>query len=174
MTKKINSILKEVLERVEPPKEELKVIGDSLKDFLEKIRKRIKVLKINAEVFVGGSFAKNTVIKKNYYDVDVFVRFDKKYNDKEISVLTKRLLSGVNGVSVVHGSRDYFRIKVNSYFFIEVVPVTRIRKPDEARNITDLSYSHVRYINKKVKSKKVLEDIKIAKAFCHANNCYRY
>ena len=172
MAKKIDSILKGVLEKIEPPKEELKVINENLKDFLEKVKKKIKVLKIDAEVFVGGSFAKNTVIKKDYYDVDVFVRFDKKYKDEEISVLTKKLLSDVKGVSVVHGSRDYFRVKVNSYFFIEVIPVTKITKSSEARNITDLSYSHVKYINKKVRSKKILDEIKIAKAFCHANNCY--
>ena len=41
MTKKINSILEEVLERVEPPKEEMKIINDSLDDFLEKIKKKI-------------------------------------------------------------------------------------------------------------------------------------
>ena len=172
MTKKINSILTEVLEKVEPPKEELKVINENLEDFLEKVKKRIKVLKINAEVFVGGSFAKNTVIKKDYYDVDVFVSFDRKYKDSEISILTEKLLSSVKGVSVIHGSRDYFRVKVNSYFFIEIIPVTKVAKSSEARNITDLSYSHVKYINKKIKSKKVLDEIKIAKAFCHANNCY--
>ena len=172
MTKKIDSILAEVLERVEPPHEELKIINESLEDFLEKIKKKIKVLKINAEVFVGGSFAKNTVIKKDYYDVDVFVRFDKKYKDDEISELTKNLLKNIKEVSVIHGSRDYFRVKVNSYFFIEVIPVIKVAKSSEARNITDLSYSHVKYINKKVKNKKVLDEIKIAKAFCHANNCY--
>ena len=172
MTKKINSILAEVLERVEPSQEELKVINESLEDFLEKVEKRIKVLKINAEVFVGGSFAKNTVIKKDYYDVDVFVRFDKKYKDDKISELTKNLLKNIKGISVIHGSRDYFRVKVNSYFFIEVIPVTKVVKSSEARNITDLSYSHVKYINKKVKNKKILDEIKIAKAFCYANNCY--
>jgi len=172
MTKKVNFILAEVLQKAEPPKEELKVINDGLDDFLEKIKKRIKILKISAEIFVGGSFAKNTVIKKGYYDVDVFIRFDKKYQDCEISKLTKNILKDVKRVSVIHGSRDYFRVKINSYFFIEIIPVTKIVKSSEARNITDLSYSHVKYINKKIKNKKILDEIKIAKAFCHANNCY--
>lgn len=172
MTKKINFILAEVLERVEPSKEELDIINNSLKEFLENFEKKLRFLKINAEVFVGGSFAKNTVIKKNYYDVDVFVRFDKKYKDDKISELTKNILKNIKGVSVIHGSRDYFRVKINSYFFIEIIPVTKVFKSSEARNITDLSYSHVKYINKKVKNKKVLDEIKIAKAFCYANNCY--
>jgi len=35
-----------------------------------------------------------------------------------------------------------------------------------------LSYLHVKYINKKVKTKRILDEIKIAKAFCYANKCY--
>ena len=172
MTKKINLILKQVLEKVEPPKKELDIIKNSLREFLKKFEKRIKVLKIDTEVFVGGSVAKNTLIKKDYYDVDVFARFNKKYKDNEISGLTKNILKNVKGVSVIHGSRDYYRVKINSYFFIEVIPVLKIKNSQQAENTTDLSYSHVKYINKKIKDKKVLAEIKIAKAFCYANHCY--
>jgi tRNA CCA-adding enzyme len=170
--KKVNSVLKEVLEKINPPKHEIRVIENSLREFLEKFRKRIKTSRVNAEVFVGGSFAKSTVIKKDYYDVDVFVRFDKKYEDSEISNITKKLLKGIKNVSVIHGSRDYYRIKIGPSFFIEVVPVIKIKNPKEARNITDLSYSHVNYIKKKIKSKKILDEIRLAKALCYATNSY--
>ncbi|MBA7658614.1 hypothetical protein ES703_66573 [subsurface metagenome] len=174
MTKKINSILTEVLEKIEPPKKELEIIKNSLKEFLKKFEKRLKALKINAEVFVGGSFAKNTMIKKDDYDIDVFIRFpkDKKYTDIEISKLTGKILKGFVNVSIIHGSRDYFRVKISPSFFIEIIPVIKIKNLREAENITDLSYSHVKYINKKLKSKKMLDEIKIAKAFCYANHCY--
>ncbi len=170
--KKINFILKEVLKKVEPPKEDLKVIKDSLKDFLERFEKRLKTLKINAEVFVGGSFAKNTIIKKDKYDVDVFVRFNKAYDNREISNLLAKALKVFKNVSKIHGSRDYFRIRISPDFFIELIPVKKIKNPKEAENITDLSYSHVKYIKRKIKSKKILDEIRIAKAFCYANNCY--
>lgn len=168
--KKINSILAEVLEKIEPSKKELEIIKNSLKEFLEKIEKRIKVLKINAEVFVGGSFAKKTVIKKDKYDVDIFLRFDKKY--KKISDLTEKILKGIKNVSMIHGSRDYFRIKINPAIYFELIPVAKVKNPKESKNITDLSYSHVKYINKKIKSKKLLDEIRLAKAFCYANHCY--
>ncbi len=171
LSKKTNLILKEVLERVEPPKEELEIIEKYLKEFLKKFEKRLRVLKINAEIFVGGSFAKNTLIKKNKYDIDIFIRFDKKYKD-EISNLTKKIIRNFKNVSLVHGSRDYFRIKMNSYFFIELIPVIKVKNPKEAENITDLSYSHVNYIRKRLKSKRILDEVRIAKAFCYANNCY--
>ena len=168
--KKIDSILTEVLEKVEPKKVELKLIENFLREFLEKIEKKIKVLKINAEIFVGGSFAKKTVIKKDKYDVDIFLRFDKKY--KEISDLTEKILKGIKNVSMIHGSRDYFRIKINPTIYFELIPVIKVKNPKESENITDLSYSHVKYINKKIKSKKILDEIMLAKAFCYANHCY--
>ena len=173
MTKKINSILKQVLEKVEPSKEELDVIDNSLKEFLEKFKKKLKTMKIDAEVFVGGSFAKKTVIKKDNYDADIFLRFNKKYGN-EISILTGKILKNMKlkKVLVVHGSRDYFQVKINPYFFIEIIPVLKVKNPKQAENITDLSYSHVKYINKKIKSTKLLDEIKIAKAFCYANHCY--
>ncbi len=170
MVKNINSILKEVLARVEPTKEESKQVKNLLKDFLEKLGKRIKSGKINAEVFVGGSFAKSTVIRKDCYDVDVFIRFDKKH--KNISDLTKKILKNVKNVSIIHGSRDYFKMKVSKDFFFEVIPVRKIKNPRKAENITDLSYSHVKYIKRKIKSEKILDDIRLAKAFCYGNNCY--
>ncbi|MFC1710952.1 nucleotidyltransferase domain-containing protein, partial [Nanoarchaeota archaeon] len=172
MKKKIDSILQQVLEQVDPPKEELKLINDSVKKFSKDVEKRFKREKIKAEIFIGGSFAKNTVIKKDYYDVDIFLRFDPKYKEQDLSKLTKRVLKGMKGVTTIHGSRDYFRIKIGSAFFLEIVPVLKVKNTKQAENITDLSYSHVRYINRKIKSKQTLSEIRIAKAFCFANGCY--
>lgn len=167
--KKIDVILNQVLENIKPPEEDLKIINNSLKDFLKKLEAGLKKHKIKAEVFVGGSFAKNTVIKKDNYDVDVFLRFPE---DKNISEQTAKVLKEIETFSVMHGSRDYFQLKVSPDFFIEVVPVKKVKNPKESENITDLSYSHVNYIKRKLKSKKTLDEIRIAKAFCYANHCY--
>jgi len=172
MTKNINSILREVFKNVEPSEKELKFIDDSLGTFLEKLEKNVKKSKLVLDVFVGGSFAKGTMIKRNFYDIDIFVRFDKKYKNDELSKLTKKLLKGFKKVVVVHGSRDYFRISIVKWLVFEVVPVRKIRGLGEAENITDRSYSHVHYIKRKMKNKKIMNDIRLAKAFCHANNCY--
>jgi tRNA CCA-adding enzyme len=165
-------VYEEILELISPEKEKIEFIEKSLKEFLSKINLNIKKAKIKAEIFVGGSFAKKTLIKKDKYDVDVFLRFDKKYEDKTLSELTEKLLKGFLNVIRVHGSRDYFRINYKEDFFIELIPVLKVNKPKDARNITDLSYSHVKYIQKKIKTQKILNEIMIAKAFCHAKNCY--
>ncbi|MEK6926516.1 MAG: nucleotidyltransferase domain-containing protein [Nanoarchaeota archaeon] len=166
----INNILKEVLNKIKPSQEDMKKIEISLDSFVSKLNAEIAKKKINSEIFIGGSFAKNTLIKKDHYDIDIFLRFE-GHKEEELSKLTESLIKGIN-TSVVHGSRDYFRIKIDERIFFEVVPVKKVTKTKDAENITDLSYSHVKYINKKIKNKNILDEIRIAKAFCYANHCY--
>lgn len=170
----INLILKEVLKNVEPSDEEKKVLNNSVKIFVEKLEKNMTGIKEKPEIFVGGSYAKKTLIRKDKHDIDIFLRFGKSFEGKNLSEVTEKLLNNFKNVSKVHGSRDYFRICMEGKknIFIELVPVKKINSPEKSENITDLSYSHVKYINKKIKNEKVLDDIKVAKAFCHANNCY--
>lgn len=168
---KIKEILKEVLKNVEPPKEDLEKINNFLNNFLKKLNNKISSIKIDAEVFVGGSFAKNTLIKKQCYDIDIFLRFSNKYKDDEISELTGKIIKNITNFSLIHGSRDYFRITQSEDIYFEIIPVIKVKNPKDAKNITDLSYSHVKYINKKLK-KNILDEVRIAKAFCHANNSY--
>ena len=170
--KNINSILKQVLQNVSPSKEEMQTINQYVSNFIKKLEKNIKKNKTKVEIFIGGSFAKNTLIKKNNYDVDIFLRFDKEYKNTTLAGLTSDILKGIDDVSLIHGSRDYFRVKLGEKIYIEIVPVKKVKSSKDAENITDLSYSHVKYINKKVKSKNILDDIKIAKAFCYATQCY--
>jgi tRNA nucleotidyltransferase (CCA-adding enzyme) len=170
MTKRIDLLLKEV--SINPSDQELEDLKKDLKIYMKKLNQNIKSQKIDAEVFIGGSFAKKTMIKKKSYDIDLFIRFNKKYKEKELPQLTKNLLKDVKNLVVLHGSRDYFRINITPNFFLEIIPVIKVKNPKNAKNITDLSYSHVKYINGKIKSKRILEEIKIAKAFCYANNYY--
>src|SRR3989344_3154439 len=167
---KMSLVLKEVLEKVKPTQEEIKEISIYLKNFLDKLESNKKKAKISAEIFVGGSFAKKTMIKKNHYDIDIFIRFDQKHMKQNLSDLTKKILGRIPAERV-HGSRDYFKVKVKDGLFFEVVPVKKIKNQKEAENVTDLSYFHVRYVNKNF-NEKVLDEIRIVKAFCHANGCY--
>jgi tRNA nucleotidyltransferase (CCA-adding enzyme) len=71
--KKSELILKEVLKRIEPSEEDLKKIKIFTEKYLAIIKSNIKKLNLEAEVFIGGSFAKGTVIKKGKYDIDIFI-----------------------------------------------------------------------------------------------------
>jgi tRNA nucleotidyltransferase (CCA-adding enzyme) len=168
----VPSVLKEVLAGIEPPEEDLKTIDRLLKDFSEIAGKEIRKNKVDAEVFVGGSYVKGTLIKKGDYDIDIFLRFDEKYKGEDVSKITENILGKIGRFSVLHGSRDYFRVRTGKKIIFEIIPTIKVKKPENAENITDLSYFHVNYIKTKVKSQKLLDDIKLAKVFCYANNCY--
>lgn len=175
MKQNINSILKDVLEKINPSKEELNSIEKFLKNFIDETAQKFKSLKIDAEIFVGGSFAKKTLTKKGIYDIDVFARFDEKYRGEDISKLLEKAVGKIKKtkVSKIHGSRDYFKVEPEGEdFFIEIIPVLKVKNPKEAENITDLSYFHVNYIKRKLQTEKMFEEVRLAKAFCHAHKCY--
>ncbi|MBI2629755.1 nucleotidyltransferase domain-containing protein [Candidatus Pacearchaeota archaeon] len=166
---KIESILKKQKERVVISKTELEEIERKAKEFCRSIERKIREKKIKADVFIGGSLAKKTLLKKEKYDVDIFVRFSKEYKDEE---LAEKLSTLIENAERVHGSRDYFNLKDKEVIF-EIIPIIKITKPKEMRNVTDLSYFHVDYITKKIKSNTNLPgEIVLAKSFCRANNCY--
>lgn len=166
--KEAKKILKEQLKLIIPSKEELNKINKISKDIQSELSKKLKKNKIKAEVFLGGSLAKNTLVKKDFYDIDIFIRFDKSYNNKISSMLGKLLKNSKK----IHGSRDYYQKKIDN-IFIEIIPVLKIKKPEESENVTDLSYFHVKYLlNKIKKDKNLINEICIAKSFTHAQNVY--
>lgn len=167
---KLKKILKEALNKIKPHEDEIKQINEKTNVFVKKLSSILKNKKILAEVFLGGSFAKNTFIKKRKYDIDLFVRFEKKYKDKEISRLLGRVVP--KGFRIIHGSRDYFSLRSGNIEY-EIVPVLKILHPGDAVNITDLSYFHVNYIKKKINaSKNLADEIRLAKAFAYSLGCY--
>lgn len=170
--KNVKEVLKGVSKEIEPSKEDLSFINRQAKETEREIRSQIKLQGIKASVFRGGSFAKGTLIKKGKYDIDLFIRFGREYYNKDVSYLTESLLKNFSNLEKVHGSRDYFRLNVSKKLVSEIIPTLKISKPSDAVNVTDLSYTHVRYIKNKEKSKEILEDIKLAKAFCHGTRTY--
>jgi len=166
----IRKILSNQLEVIRPSDEVSKKIDKVSGEFVDWLKGRLKDRKVRAEVFVGGSLAKGTLVKKDVYDVDVFVRFDKSYGDEKISKLLGRVLG--SGAKKIHGSRDYYQF-VKEGILIEVIPVLRIKGVGEAENVTDLSYLHVNYVVKKIrKATGLVDEIRLAKSFAHAQNCY--
>ncbi|MBS3074827.1 nucleotidyltransferase domain-containing protein [Candidatus Pacearchaeota archaeon] len=179
MKKEINSILKKEIENIKLDKKTFDEINRVCREFIYVLKNQLKKKKIKAEVFLGGSLAKNTIIKKtekDKYDIDIFVRFDKKSSLKKtlekdnLSEILEKLLDK-NAVKV-HGSRDYYQF-LKKNIRIEVIPVKKIKNPAAAENVTDLSYFHVNYVvNKTKKNRKLSNEIMLAKAFTYAQNSY--
>ena len=160
--KEVNAILSEQLDLISPTKEDYDKINKISKEFQQQLTTNLKNQKIKAQVFLGGSLAKNTLVKKDPYDIDIFVRFDQSYKDKDISKLLEKAIPKAKRV---HGSRDYFQQTINK-IIVEIIPVIKITKPFQATNVTDLSYFHVNYMLTQIKNNKNLtKEIQLAKTF---------
>lgn len=154
--------MKSVLAKIKPSKSEEKKLLEISNEIISKINIS------GTKVQLGGSAAKNTWLKGDY-DLDFYVKFSKKFNNKNISnILEKELIKKFNNVSRVHGSRDYFQFIYKNYF-VEIIPIIHIKKADNAENITDVSPLHVKWV---LKHRKKVDEIRLAKAFCKANKIY--
>jgi tRNA nucleotidyltransferase (CCA-adding enzyme) len=165
----LKGVLAGELNNINPPEADVTSLNQKTKITCEILKNNINRLKLNANVFIGGSFAKNTLIKKQKYDVDIFVRFDSSYSEEKIALYLSKIVP--KNAERIHGSRDYFIIKDNSFEF-EIIPTIKIKRPSEAKNITDLSYFHVNYVKNKLKNKKLASEIRLSKAFIHYADCY--
>lgn len=167
----VQSVLKNLDVTVSPA--QLKRMKQETKEFVALLKTELSHQHLDADVFVGGSFAKGTLVKSHDYDADIFVRFDWAYEDLSayLETVMKRIAQTLKyPVTKMHGSRDYFRVEKDELTF-EVIPVLRIKKVREARNVTDLSYFHVRYLKKKMNAK-LQREIALAKKFCKAQRVY--
>ncbi len=153
-----------ILKKIKLSKQEKQLLDKKVSSFLEKLNKDLK----DAKAIAGGSYAKNTILKDNY-DIDIFVKFNYKLRKQDISKLLEKSLKKKFRYTKVHGSRDYFHVKLGKHLF-EVVPVLNIKKAEQALNVTDVSPLHVNYIKKKGKG--LEDDIRLVKQFCKANNLY--
>jgi tRNA nucleotidyltransferase (CCA-adding enzyme) len=169
------NIFSNVLERVTTPRDERIALDRVLLEIESKIKPQLK--KFSAKLFVGGSLAKQTLVKRESgYDIDIFIMFSyAKYKARshEISEILEKILKASQlKYTVLKGSRNYFQVTFKN-LTLELIPILEIKKASEALNITDISPLHVSYILAQIKrNKKLADDIKLAKAFCYANDCY--
>lgn len=163
--------MQSVLNEIVPNKEESRILKAAADHFIKKLDSKLK----NANAVVGGSVAKDTFLKGDY-DIDIFVQFDKeKYKNKDLSdILYSKLkavfrnTSKISGLHKVHGSRDYFQVRQDPFTF-EVIPIFKIKKAEDAENITDISPLHTKFVKR---HKHLANEIRLSKAFCKANKLY--
>jgi tRNA nucleotidyltransferase (CCA-adding enzyme) len=149
-----------ILNEIKPTAKE----KQKVKRVIESVLKKIKIDEARFEL--GGSYAKDTFLKGNH-DVDVFVKFPyKKYKDKDISEILNKRLSRKH--KRVHGSRDYFQLQKKGYTF-EFIPVLNIKDSSQAKNITDVSLLHKKWVKKHLRKP---DEVRLLKKFCRAQGVY--
>lgn len=158
-------VLHTILRQIKPSAQEAKILQNTLKTFAKNIQIP------NAKVEIGGSTAKNTWLKGNH-DADFFVKFNyatfKDKNEQLSDILHKHLNTKGIHPTRIHGSRDYFQVQKDGYTF-EIIPILAINSIKEAKNITDASPLHARWVNK---FPTLSDDIRLAKQFAKAQEVY--
>lgn len=161
-------ILKDALKSIKPAATEEKKLKLVTAGVLKKLARALP----NSKAIVGGSVAKGTWLKGTK-EVDIFVAFDYKKYAADSERLSDHLDAGLKKMypprKRLHGSRDYFQVLLQGYIF-EIIPILQINKPEQARNITDMSLLHAEWVKKL--PQKVKDDIRLAKMFAKANGCY--
>ncbi len=164
--KNVRLMLDEVLKDIQPDKNYEKEIFEKLGNIISKINQNQKYIK----AILGGSGAKGTWLKT--FDADIFVLFEyKKFkgkSDKLSNILEHILKKKFRKIIRLHGSRDYFQLKQGNFTF-EIVPILKINKAEQAKNITDVSPLHSNWVRK---HKKLINEMKLTKQFCQAQNVY--
>ena len=122
MEGELKGLFKKVLAQIKPTTAQRGVVNAFVRDLNAKLRQR----KLQATAILGGSMAKGTFLK-NDHDVDIFVRFDKRYKSDQLSDLLAQALP--KGVVRVHGSRDYFQLRQENLYEIA-------KDPDETRDLS--------------------------------------
>ncbi|MEW5896592.1 MAG: CCA tRNA nucleotidyltransferase [Nanoarchaeota archaeon] len=170
MENTLKNTQKNILTKVKPSNEEQRKLTAVTGAFLAKLNPKLK----NAKAILGGSGAKDTWLSGNY-DADVFVLFDYdkfKSQSAHLSCILQPALKKAfpsAKILTLHGSRDYFQIPFQGINF-EVIPILKIKKAEQALNITDISPLHSKWVNEQ--GRKVKDEIRLAKQFCKANSLY--
>ena len=155
----------DILNLIKPNKKEEEELLKLIYKFLGKIITPLR--KVNAKPIIGGSFAKGTWLKGDH-DIDIFVLF--KDDENCSNILEKILIKSFKKVERIHGSRDYFQIVFDNINF-EIVPVFDIKNSSEARNVTDVSVLHSRWVRENT-DEKLKDSIRLTKQFCKAQGVY--
>ena len=168
----IKEILERVAKEVTPKKNEIILIDREVSDIRNKLENELKAKKIDAKVLIAGSYAKNTWLSKNH-DVDIFMIFNKKYKEENISELMLSVAKNVlKNYLILHGTRNYIKY-YGKNVKIDLVPVMEINSPSLAENSIDASPFHVQYVSNKIKERPSLaREIRILKQFLKAQKIY--
>ncbi|PSN83449.1 CCA tRNA nucleotidyltransferase [Candidatus Marsarchaeota G2 archaeon ECH_B_SAG-G16] len=146
----IGEILERIKKEVTPSKEEV----NKLSEIAEKVKKRVeeasKIVGVEAEPLVVGSFAKGTFLKGEG-DLDIFVLLPKHLGRGVLNTLGLKIAeiaSHGKGVKA-YAEHPYLRFYEDG-IKIDLVPALKVEKPDEGLTAVDRTPFHLQFVNSKL------------------------
>ncbi len=162
-------LLKKVLERIQPTKEQE---SHERKLAAEAISRISKAVPRGCKPVLTGSVAKGTFLADSK-DIDIFVLFDRLMKKEKFEAELKRIMKkAFNGISyqLSYAEHPYARFYYKGSR-IDLVPAYSIKNALERLSAVDRSVLHTRYILKKMKVAQKGE-VLLLKKFLKANSLY--
>ncbi|MDD5148013.1 MAG: CCA tRNA nucleotidyltransferase [Candidatus ainarchaeum sp.] len=165
----MKQLLKEVLAKITPSKEEKKAEAE----FAKKIMRQIKQMEgKHIEVAWAGSSARDTHLKGDR-DLDIFVLFPEKLSREEFEKEGLRIGKAVfkgHKWEEAYSEHPYIRGEIHG-FEVEIVPSYKIRDAGKKMSSVDRSVFHQKYLKKRLNEKKRSE-IRLLRQFFKGINAY--
>ena len=165
---KDEEIIKEVLERIVPSKEEEEEIERAVSEIEDRISIEARKRGLEVEVMLVGSIAKGTYLK-NSLDIDIFILFPSGYPKDEMRdhslAIGKEVLQDWK---IQYAEHPYIRGKYGKYE-VDIVPCYRIKDASEKMSAVDRTPFHTEYIRKNLKNK---NEVRLLKQFLKGIGCY--
>jgi tRNA nucleotidyltransferase (CCA-adding enzyme) len=171
MENEIDSLIKQILKKITPKKEDYTKVEALTKALENKIRLACQQEGIDAVVRVEGSVAKDTWLSENL-DIDIFIRLPTSIPRKNLDDVGLRIAKkAADGAKQVErfAEHPYLEIFIDN-FRVDIVPCYDA-KPGEWQSATDRTPYHTDYINSHL-SKELLGEVRLLKKFMTGTGVY--
>ncbi len=171
---KLKKLSDELLEYVEPTKEELKITKNYADNLISRLK---KTLPKDVEVILAGSTARGTQVKGSF-DIDRFLLFPKILNEREMENkavnLSKKIIDEKIGETYIikYAEHPYIKLTNKRYkITADLVPAFKINNANEMGSAVDRTQLHNKFILSHLKPNQK-NDVRLLKYFLKKHNIY--
>jgi len=169
---KYEKVLKQVLEKIKPKKEEEKRLKSVAEHVLKVASEEAK--KYNAKAMLAGSITRDTWLPEKM-EFDVFILFPPSLKEKELEKfgleVGKNVIEKMKGeYTIEYAQHPYVSGKIKG-ISVDIVPCFEVESPEKIKSAVDRTPFHVKFIEKNL-SKPMADEVRLLKKFCEANEIY--
>ena len=170
LSDRIQKVCEEVLRRVTPSREEKIDTLRFVNSLIEKLKRRLEKLGIEAEVRVEGSIAKDTWISGEK-DIDLFILVPKEHGREAFQKVLEAAKTVCKGKFLeAYAEHPYIHAEIEG-FTIDFVPCFKLENAEEAISSVDRTPFHTAYVKKHLKSEGRRE-VRLLKRFMRGIGTY--
>ena len=147
---RVQRVCEEVLQRITPSREEKINTLRFVNSLIEKLRRKLEKLGLEAEVCVEGSIAKDTWIAGEK-DIDLFMLVPKEYGKEAFQKVLEAAKAVCKGRFLeAYAEHPYIHAEMEG-FTIDFVPCFKLERAEEAISSVDRTPFHTTYVKKHLK-----------------------